>query len=482
MADTDFVLHTICPIGHAIPFRRKLSTWRVSLNAPAVVLWCYECGLEWSAHEHDRAAVAEAVRRVIAVEGEPCAEDTSHRDLKTRAGGSVGPYRAARTRLGGTADAASGYEGRPIPFATSFRQRANGHPCHSRACGSRRRGMPLLAADGDLRRPCRGRQVTHGRFTAVRPSTPAVHATAWRLGSGPSWWPPTAVGVALVGLLILVWNPQRGFVSSTVREPVELRTSDAHVQRVFDAIVSESAPGVRRQTTAEERVGTSSVTDAAALGQLAAVRPSPATPAVPTRTSAELRRANASPAAARKPKGAASKSAVALIAQVPAGTLVPLYLETPVLSRTLPGTLVRARVRNDVVVRKQVVIPRGSILDGRVTSVERPQSRWVSALKVWEFGKRRGVVLSFTTLRTPGTTSRSYRIRTAPVAARAKSASRVAIPAALATVGGAIVAGPLGAAGGGIAARAVARKIDDPTRLPRGTPISAQILGPVEAQ
>jgi hypothetical protein len=144
---------------------------------------------------------------------------------------------------------------------------------------------------------------------------------------------------------------------------------------------------------------------------------------------------------------------------------------------------VRARVRRDVVVSKQVVIPRGSILHGRVTSTERPQSRWISALKVWDFGNEKSVVLRFTTLRMPGSRKQTYRIRTAPVAARAKSAGRrVAIPAGLATVGGAILAGPLGAAGGAIAAKAVAGSIDDRTGLPSGTPISAQILNEVQRQ
>jgi hypothetical protein len=164
---------------------------------------------------------------------------------------------------------------------------------------------------------------------------------------------------------------------------------------------------------------------------------------------------------------------------------VPLSLETPVRSTTRPGTPVRARVRQDVVVSKEVVIPRGSILHGHVTGVERPRSRWISALKVWEFGKARarGVVLRFTMLRKSGSTPHTYRIRTALVAGRDKSPSaRVAIPTAVATVGGAILAGPLGAAGGGIAARAVAGSIDDRARLPRGTPLSAQILNAVQMQ
>jgi hypothetical protein len=278
-------------------------------------------------------------------------------------------------------------------------------------------------------------------------------------------------------VLALLWIPQHGFLHGTGNDAVGLRTSDERTQGADAVIVRESPPAEPSETTVEERSGTAGVA-APAFGH-PTVRQLQAAPVIPIGTSTRSRRANASHAARPNRRGAVPESAI-VAAQIPAGTRVPLSLQTEVHSTTRPGTLVRARVRSDVVVRNQVVIPRGSILHGHVTTVERPQSRWVSALKVWEFGKRRGVVLTFTTLRTPGSTTHAYRIRTAPVAGQATSASRrVAIPAALATVGGAILAGPLGAAGGGIAARAVAGSMNERAGLPRGTPISAQILDPM---
>lgn len=482
MADTDFALHTTCPDGHAILFRRKLSIWRLSLDAPAVVLWCYECGLEWSALEHDRVAVAEAVRRATAIEGER--RDVSERNLKTRgvnADGSAERRTTSPSRYDAIANAAGEYMGQPIPFVTRAERRANAHRRHARDCGRARRHM-LFAGISDRRRRCRGRQAAH---SCRRSMTPIIaRGPARSVVIGPSrgdrsWWSPVALGVAIVGLLALLWIPQHGFVPGTGNEAVGLRTSDERTQGVDAAIVSESHPAEPSEMTVKERSGPVGVAAPAAFAQ-PTVRQSPAASVIPIGTSAGSRRANASHAARPNRKGAVPGSTIVLAAQIPAGTRVPLSLQTPVSSTARPGTLVRARVRSDVVVRNQVVIPRESILHGHVTTVERPQSRWVSALKVWEFGKRRGVVLTFTTLRTPGSTTHAYRIRTAPVAGRARSASRrVAIPAALATVGGAILAGPLGAAGGGIATRAVAGSMNEPAGLPRGTPISVQILGPM---
>ena len=427
MAETDFALRTTCPDGHAILFRRKLSTWRLSLDAPAVVLWCYECGLEWSATERDRAAVAEAVWRATAVE------------------------------------------------------RGNAHRRHARDCGRAPRHM-LFAGTSALPRQCRGRQaarIFRRAMTSVNARGPVRSVVIEPPRGNRAWWSPAALGVAIVGLLALLWIPQHGFLDGAPNEAVRLRTTDERTQGVDAAIASQSLPAEPSETTVKERSGPIGVAAMAASG-LPTVRESPAASVVPSGPSAGSRRANASHAARPNRKGAVPESTRVLAAQIPAGTRVPLSLQTPVRLTARPGTLVRARVRSDVVVRNQVVVPRGSILHGHVTTVERPQSRWVSALKVWEFGKRRGIILTFTTLRTPGSTTHAYRIRTAPVAGRATSASRrVAIPAALATVGGAILAGPLGAAGGGIATRAVAGSMNEPAGLPRGTPISAQILNPM---
>ena len=442
MADTDFALHTTCPDGHAILFRRRLSIWRLSLDAPAVVLWCYECGLEWSALEHDRVAVAEAVRRATLSK---VSDGMCRANLKTRgvnADGSAERRTTSPSRYDAIANAAGEYMGQPIPFVTRAERRANAHRRHARDCGRARRHM-LFAGISDRRRRCRGRQAAH---SCRRSMTPIIaRGPARSVVIGPSrgdrsWWSPVALGVAIVGLLALLWIPQHGFVPGTGDEAVGLRTSDERTQGVDAAIVSESHPAEPSEMTVKERSGPVGVAAPAAFAQ-----PPCANHWLPRL----FRSAHPPDRAARTPRTPPARIGRAPFqdrrlcwpVQIPAGTRVPLSLQTPVSSTARPGTLVRARVRSDVVVRNQVVIPRESILHGHVTTVERPQSRWVSALKVWEFGKRRGVVLTFTTLRTPGSTTHAYRIRTAPVAGRARSASRrVAIPAALATVGGAILA------------------------------------------
>jgi hypothetical protein len=538
MTDAEFVLHTLCPAGHSVPFRRTLSTWRLSLNAPSVVLWCHECGLQWDALEHDRAIVAEAVARVTAVQAERGAADVPDRDLQSRAVGSPALRINELIRLGGAASSANQPEGRATRFATSPIRQANRHWRHIRDCGRGRRAA-MLAANRDLPRSGSARRPTKGsRCRTIRlleggtladfnseltlnqeprldaapteqslgatvsdpsSSTPAfdtnlsslpglISETETRaLGTHAvidrgTWLAAIGVVVAIVGLLALLWIPQHGLIRDTVNEAARSRAGLERAQGTGGAMVSESTSPARRETTVEQRADTSGVIAARVFDQATAHK-SPAVPNAPILTFAAALRATASPAAGQNRKSAVSESGIVLTTRIPAGTRVPLSLETPVRSTTSPGAPVRARVRSDVVVSKQVVIPRGSLLHGHVTSVERPRSPWISALKVWEFGKVRRVVLRFTTLQMPGSTRRTYRIRTAPVDGRARSASRrVVIPAALATVGGAILAGPLGAAGGGIAARAVAGSTDDGTRLPRGTPMSAQLLDAVHRQ
>jgi hypothetical protein len=295
----------------------------------------------------------------------------------------------------------------------------------------------------------------------IAPAPDALVGRNWRHGS----WAAAAVGIAIVGLLGLFWLPPHGLIGNTTNEAVDL--------------------------SIETRVGQveTSVIVARAVGQLTAYKSAtvphvPATvPDVPSLALATMDIADTLPAHDQKRKGTGSNSAVLRTMRIPAGTLVPISLETPVRSIAGPGAPVRARVRSDVVVNKRVVIPHGSILRGHVTNVQRPQSRWISALKVWEFAETRRVVFRFTTLQVPGSTKQPYSIRTEPVAGQAKSARhRVAIPAALATAGGAILAGPLGAAGGGIVARAIAGSTNNDTRVPRGTAMSARILNAAQKQ
>lgn len=61
MSTAVFALPTICPAGHQFEMRRSFSTWRLCLETPTIVLWCYECGLQWEATDAERANVARAV-------------------------------------------------------------------------------------------------------------------------------------------------------------------------------------------------------------------------------------------------------------------------------------------------------------------------------------------------------------------------------------------------------------------------------------
>jgi hypothetical protein len=160
---------------------------------------------------------------------------------------------------------------------------------------------------------------------------------------------------------------------------------------------------------------------------------------------------------------------------IPGGTAVPLILETVISPGARAGDPVRARVAHHVVVNKQVLIPRGTILTGHVVEARRG-SRWASGLKFWELGRGQPVRLQFTRMRINEVTQPSYAIRTEVVTARRPRAARtVAVPAAFATVGGAMIAGPLGAAGGGLTASALAGSANS-AAVPRGTKVSARLV------
>lgn len=125
---------------------------------------------------------------------------------------------------------------------------------------------------------------------------------------------------------------------------------------------------------------------------------------------------------------------------------------------------------------------RVSLLRGRIEAINRPRSRWISALKFWQLAKDDSVVLRFTSIEMSGARNERYRLRSEPVVARAKSPGRrVVIPGAVAAVGGAIVAGPLGAAGGGVATTAVAGWLGK-DRVPKGTRLSVKVLDDIAAR
>src|SRR5262245_25593120 len=272
MADTDFDLRTTCPDGHTVLFRRKLSTWRLSLEAPAVVLWCYECGLEWSALDRDRAAVAEAVWRATATKNGRRAEDAPGGNLKARAVNADGAAqrRKRSPRLqDAIANAATEYVGQPTALVTRFGRSASAPRRHARDCGTERRHT-LFAGIGDPQRRCRGRQAAHSRgrsMTLVNARGPAHDVLIGRARWDRSWWSPAALGAAVVALLALLWIPQPGFLHGTGNEAVGLRTSAEQTQGVDAAIVSEVAPAEPRTTTADESSEAVGVAAPAASGQ-----------------------------------------------------------------------------------------------------------------------------------------------------------------------------------------------------------------------
>lgn len=106
--------------------------------------------------------------------------------------------------------------------------------------------------------------------------------------------------------------------------------------------------------------------------------------------------------------GLSNAPATAAMRQLPAGTAIPVTLETTVSSATSrPEDRVDARVRADVVSGGRVVIPAGSELRGHVVTARRS-------------GKVKGlayVSVSFTELVTDG---RTYRIATRRLGVQAK--------------------------------------------------------------
>jgi hypothetical protein len=167
-------------------------------------------------------------------------------------------------------------------------------------------------------------------------------------------------------------------------------------------------------------------------------------------------------------------------ALVPAGTTIPLILDTAVPADAKAGHLVRGRVSRNVLVGNRVVIPRASILRGRVVDAGRKRSRWLAALKFWELGRARPIVVTFTSIRLPAGPAREYQMRTSSVELRAR---KVSIPAAAgATTAGAIVTGPRSAAGRALTGAALAGSRSDNARLARGTAIDAKTLDRVYSQ
>lgn len=164
---------------------------------------------------------------------------------------------------------------------------------------------------------------------------------------------------------------------------------------------------------------------------------------------------------------------------VPAGTQLPIILDTGVASNTSRVEQpVRATLSRDVRLDNSVVIPAGSELYGNVTAVRRP-------------GKVKGrsyVAMRFTTLVPRGSGER-YSIDTGRVArtgraTKKKDAMTIGIPAAGGAAIGALVGGKKGAligagAGGGGGTAVVLSTRGEEVGIGRGAALTLRLARPV---
>ena len=164
---------------------------------------------------------------------------------------------------------------------------------------------------------------------------------------------------------------------------------------------------------------------------------------------------------------------------IPAGTILPVTLDTTVGSEiSRVEQPVAAHLTRPVVLHGQTVLPAGSRISGVVTDAKRS-------------GKVKGrahVAVRFDSL-TPANSSERYRIHTSAIgrtaaATKKKDALEIGAPA----VGGAIVGGILGgkkgaligtAAGGGAGTAVVLSTRGKEVHLPKGTALTLKLAEPV---
>jgi hypothetical protein len=163
---------------------------------------------------------------------------------------------------------------------------------------------------------------------------------------------------------------------------------------------------------------------------------------------------------------------------LPAGTVLPVNLETSVGSDTSRvEQAVQGRLRRAVTAQGVEVLPAGTALSGNVTSVRRP-------------GKVKGlayIAMRFTQLDTPG--AGTTRISTAAVsrtgrATKQKDTLKIVAPAAAGAVIGRVVGGKSGAGKGAVIGGAggtgyVLATRGEEVRLAKGTPLSVRLTAPV---
>lgn len=164
---------------------------------------------------------------------------------------------------------------------------------------------------------------------------------------------------------------------------------------------------------------------------------------------------------------------------VPAGTQLPIILDTAVASNTSRVEQpVRAHLSRDVRLDNAVVIPAGSELYGNVTAVRRP-------------GKVKGrsyIAVRFTTL-VPRGSSERYAVDTGRVArtgraTKKKDAMKIGVPAAGGAAIGALIGGKKGAligagAGGGTGTAVVLSTRGEEVGIGRGAALTLRLASPV---
>jgi len=167
---------------------------------------------------------------------------------------------------------------------------------------------------------------------------------------------------------------------------------------------------------------------------------------------------------------------------VPAGTPLPIILDTSVASNTSRVEQpVRAHVSRDVRLDDEIVIPAGSDVYGNVTAVRRA-------------GKVKGrsyIAFRLTTLVPRGSDER-YRIDSGRIArtgraTKKKDAIKIGVPAAGGAAIGALIGGKKGAligagAGGGAGTAVVLSTRGEEVGLSRGVPLTLRLASPVRVR
>jgi len=201
------------------------------------------------------------------------------------------------------------------------------------------------------------------------------------------------------------------------------------------------------------------------------------TAATPTRPAAAAR-SDAAPTPAAAPESSAARRRVEWReVTIPAGTALPLELETTLSSETAQvETPVRARLKQAVVVNGVTALPAGAIVSGNVTSAER----------AGRVKGRASLAFSFNQVRAD---NMSAAIRTAPLsyvgeASKGEDATKIGAGAVGGAIVGGIVGGGEGAAKGAAIGGAAGTGVVLATRgkeveLASGTDLAATLAAPL---